>query len=286
MDSQWVPVSGSRMRLQLGGSGPALVLVHGIASSAFAWRFNYAEFAREFRVIIPDLLSVELEKTGKTLDCSLAATATRLGEALDHAGIDAADIVGSSYGGSVVLKLAADRPEKFRRMVLVSPASPFARRYEGRVKFFASTVGRLVSAIFPSLPDRFWQYGIGRMYANRALMDVGTGAGYARPLRLKGSIRHIGACLSTFAADLEALGPQLAAISSIPSLLIWGDQDNVVEIESAAKLQKALGSELAVLKGVGHLPYEEAPSQFNSVLLDYLRKPFSPRRHGVHGEKP
>ncbi len=286
MDSLWVPVSGSRMRLQVGGSGPALVLVHGIASSAFAWRFNYAQLAREFRVIIPDLLSVESKNAEKRLDCSLAGTAARLGEALDHAGIDAADIVGSSYGGSVVLKLAADRPEKFRRMVLVSPANPFARRYEARVKFFASTLGELVSAVLPSLPDRFWQYGIGRMYANRSLMGAGTGAGYARPLRIKGSIRHIGACLSTFAADLEALGPQLAAISPIPSLLIWGDQDNVVEIESAAKLQKAIGSELTVLKGVGHLPYEEAPLQFNSVVLDYLPKPFSPLRHGVHGEKP
>jgi pimeloyl-ACP methyl ester carboxylesterase len=124
------------------------------------------------------------------------------------------------------------------------------------------------------------------MYAERSRMHHETGAGYARPLRLKGSIGQIGDALKTFAADLDALGPQLSAISQIPSLLIWGDRDNVVELESAHQLQKALRSELAVLKGVGHLPYEEAPQQFNSILLDYLRKPISPRRLGVHGEEP
>jgi pimeloyl-ACP methyl ester carboxylesterase len=97
-------------------------------------------------------------------------------------------------------------------------------------------------------------------------------------------MRQIGACLNTFAADLQALSPQLATIARIPSLLIWGDRDNVVELESAAKLQKALGSELAILRGVGHLPYEETPEQFNSLLSDYLRKAFSPRSHGAHGE--
>jgi pimeloyl-ACP methyl ester carboxylesterase len=284
MQAQWVPVTGSRMRLQVAGSGPPLVLVHGIAASAFSWRFNYAALAREFRVIIPDLLSVGSEKNGKNLDHSLRAMAIRLGEALDCAGIDAAAIAGSSYGGSVVMQLAALRPEKFRQMVLIAPANPFARHYDARVKFFASRAGRLASSAFALLPDPFWQYGIGRMYADRSRMHRETGAGYARALRLKGSMRQIGASLRTFAADLEALGPQVPAMARISSLLIWGDCDNVVELESAEKLQKVLGSELAILKGVGHLPYEEAPEQFNSLLSDYLRKAFSRRSHGAHGE--
>jgi pimeloyl-ACP methyl ester carboxylesterase len=286
MQAQWVPVTGSRMRLQVAGSGPPLVLVHGIAASAFSWRFNYAALVREFRVIIPDLLSVGCENNGKILDHSLAGTAIRLSDALEYLGIEAAAIVGSSYGGSVVMKLAAMRPEKLHRIVLVAPANPFARRYEARVKFFSSRPGKLLSAVFAHLPDQFWQYGIGRMYADRARMDRATGGGYARALRVAGAMRQIGACLNTFAADLQALSPQLATIARIPSLLIWGDRDNVVEPEAATKLQKALGSELAILKGVGHLPYEEAPEQFNSLLSEYLQKAFSPRSHGGHGENP
>jgi pimeloyl-ACP methyl ester carboxylesterase len=91
-------------------------------------------------------------------------------------------------------------------------------------------------------------------------------------------MRQIGVCLNTFGDDVEALRSDFSAMARIPSLLIWGDRDNVVELESAAKLQKALGSELAILKGVGHLPYEEAPEQFNSLLSEYLQKAFLPKR--------
>jgi pimeloyl-ACP methyl ester carboxylesterase len=284
MQAQWVPVTGSRMRLQVAGSGPPLVLVHGIAASAFSWRFNYAALVREFRVIIPDLLSVGCENNGKPIDHSLSGTAIRLSDALEHLGIEAAAIVGSSHGGSVVMKLAAMRPEKLHRIVLVAPANPFARRYEARVKFFSSRPGKLLSAVFTYLPDHFWQYGIGRMYADRSRMGRETGAGYALPLRVAGAMRQIGACLNTFGDDVEALRSDFSAMARIPSLLIWGDRDNVVELESATKLQKALGSELAILKSVGHLPYEEAPEQFNSLLSEYLQKAFSPRSHGGHGE--
>jgi pimeloyl-ACP methyl ester carboxylesterase len=88
-------------------------------------------------------------------------------------------------------------------------------------------------------------------------------------------IPHIVSSLKTLMADVEALRPKLAAISRIPTLLIWGDRDPVVELESGRRLQQALAAEMEVMTGVGHLPYEESPAEFNRIVLAYLRKPFA-----------
>jgi pimeloyl-ACP methyl ester carboxylesterase len=85
-------------------------------------------------------------------------------------------------------------------------------------------------------------------------------------------IPHIVSSLRTLTADIDALRPKLAAISRIPTLLIWGDRDPVVELESGHRLQQALAAEMEVMTGVGHLPYEEDPSEFNRIVRQYLRK--------------
>jgi pimeloyl-ACP methyl ester carboxylesterase len=56
-------------------------------------------------------------------------------------------------------------------------------------------------------------------------------------------------------------------------VLVWGDRDPVVELESGHRLQQALAAEMEVMRGVGHLPYEENPTEFNRIVRHYLRKP-------------
>lgn len=268
----WADIAGARMRYLAGGSGPALLLVHGVAASSFSWRLNFAELAREFRVYVPDLANLGYSVRVPGLDASLSATAQRLVAFMDVAGLSSADIVGSSYGGSVVMQMAALAPSRLRRMVLVSPANPFAAHYEQVLKFYLSFAGGLFMRCVPFLPGRAWDYGIGRMYADTTRIAAGTGIGYARPLRLRGTGQFILAILKTLASDIEALREKLPVISTVPTLLIWGDSDRVVEISSGLKLKQALGAEMAVLDGVGHLPYEETPEKFNAALLGYLRE--------------
>jgi len=271
MEELWAPVSGGRLRYLVGGHGSPLLLVHGIAASSFSFRFNCAELMREFRVFVPDLMNVGYSERIAGLDGSLEATAARLVEFLEHVGLERTNILGSSYGGSVALKLAAMAPERFERLLLVSPANPFAQQYQPVLKFYLSSVGRIFIRLAPFTPGRIWDYGVGRMYADSRDMAPGTGLGYARPLRVKGTIRYLLSCLETFNEDIEALRDQLAAIAKIPILLIWGDRDPVVEIQSGYQLQKALGARMAVMRGTGHLPYEEAPQEFNRILFEYLR---------------
>ena len=127
--------------------------------------------------------------------------------------------------------------------------------------------------LVPFLPGTLWDYGIGRMYGDPERMPRGTGIGHARPLRIPGTMPFLLSSIKTFSEDIEDLRPKLPAIARIPTLLIWGDRDPVVEFRSAHRLQQALRADLVVLPGVGHLPYEESPAEFNRTLLEYLLQP-------------
>jgi len=271
MEECWTNVSDGHLRYLVGGAGPSLVLVHGIAASSFSFRFNCTELMSEFRVFVPDLMYVESVPRKTGLDGSLRAASARLSDFLQTVGAERVHALASSHGGSVVLKLAAIEPERFERLVLVSPANPFARHYQAVVRFYLSPVGRIFLRLGPFTPGRVWDYGIGRMYANPGGMATGTGIGYARPLRAKGTTHYLLSCLKTFHQDIERLRDQLPEAARIPTLLIWGDRDPVVEIESGYRLQKELGAEMIVMRGIGHLPYEEAPQEFNRIVLEYLR---------------
>jgi pimeloyl-ACP methyl ester carboxylesterase len=281
MEERWAQVSGGRLRYLVGGTGPPLVLVHGIAASSFSFRLSCERLMRRSRIFVPDLMNVGYSDRIPGLAGSLHAVAARMVEFLDQVELKQADILGSSHGGSVVMELGALALERFRRMVLVSPANPFAARYETIIRFYLSAVGGLFVRACPFMPGWMWDYGIGRMYANPSRMPPGTGIGYARPLRQPGTIPYILECLKTFGDDIEALLPKLPRIAKVPTLIIWGDRDPVVEIQSGYRLQQALGAEMAVIAGAGHLPYEETPVEFDRILLDYLQMPVrSPRPAG------
>jgi len=270
MEERWATLSGVRLRYLVGGSGPPLILVHGIAASSFSFRLNCADLMRNFRLFVPDLMSIVSAQRKMDMNGSLQGIAKRLAELLDHAGLKHANFLGSSHGGAVLLNLAALARERFEKLVLVSPANPFAGHYKATVGFYLSAPGRIFARLAPFAPARIWDYGIGRMYADPYGMAAGTGAGYARPLRLRGTIPYLLSCLETFNDDLENLREHLATISRIPTLLIWGDRDPVVEIQSGYELQRALAAKMVAMRGVGHLPYEEAPQEFNRIVREYL----------------
>jgi pimeloyl-ACP methyl ester carboxylesterase len=238
---------------------------------------------KHFRVFVPDLMNVGYSDRISGLDGCLHANAIRMLEFLDQAGIETADILGSSHGGATVMALATLAPTRFCRMILVSPANPFANRYDRVLKFYLSKAGGTFMRLVPFLPGRLWDYGIGRMYGDPTCMTHGTGIGHALPLRIRGTMPYLLSSLKTFTDDIEGLRSKLPAIARIPTLLIWGDKDPVVEFKSAYPLQQALGADLIVLPGLGHLPYEESPAEFNRALLDYLRTPEFPAAANLAG---
>lgn len=271
MSEDWASVDGLRLRYLAGGSGPPLLLVHGIAGFSFSWRKNFPDLVNHFRVLAPDLPGVGYSERSDKMDVSIPGMARTLFRFLDVVQINSAHIVGSSHGGAVVMEMAAQQPERIRSMVLVAPVNPYAEKYRGRIRFMSSSIGQLFMKLAPWTAIPLQRYAIGRMYGDRKKMPTGTAEGYCKPLRIAGTIPHLLRCFQTWPDDVRKLESKFSLLRDIPTLFIWGDQDGAVELESGEKLRRHFhDAQLVVLSNTGHLPYEEAPEEFNTALITFL----------------
>jgi len=90
---------------------------------------------------------------------------------------------------------------------------------------------------------------------------------------------HALSIVRTWTADLGELEETLPRLASIPTLLMWGSKDSAVYASSAMRLAKYFPtSKTIIFPGIGHLPYEECPEEFNRLLIEFLMSDAAPGR--------
>lgn len=271
-----VNVLGARMHYLHAGSGRPMVLIHGLVGSSSNWRRNISVLAQEASVYAIDQLNMGESQRIHGLDASLVATADRVAAFMDAVNIAQADLVGHSHGGAVALMLAARHPERVRSLILFAPANPFSKLDRVLVRLYSTPLGRVAALTAPHLPIRLQRFALGRMYGNPARIADGCLQGYTDGLRVPGTIRHILTIVRGWFSNMAALKAMLPRVASVPTLLIWGDRDRAVEPHSAMQLQRVLwNSELHILRGAGHIVFEEMPEESNRMMLDWLHRDFA-----------
>lgn len=262
-------VDGVLTRVLAAGSGPDhLVLVHGVGARADRWARNLdAPAAAGWQVHAFDLPGHGLAQKGPGPDYSVPGYARFLEGFLDAVGADSAALVGTSLGGHVAATLACERPERVRALVLVGSIglAPWGaeRRAASRTRLRDASrqgIARKLEVVVhdPGLVTGEW-------LEEEYLVNNSPGA--------EASF----AAISDYVADRiddDLIGPRLAAMAAAdrpPTLLIWGEQERAVPLETGRRAHAMLdGSELAVISGASHAPYFEKADEFNRVLLDFL----------------
>src|SRR5258707_3940098 len=116
IEDHWITLDGARMRYLRSGSGPALLLLHGLLGYSFSWRYTIPVLAKQATVHAVDMLGVGFSDRPANLDCCLHAAAERLLLFLDSVSVESCDLLGTSYGGAVAMMAAALAPDRFRRL--------------------------------------------------------------------------------------------------------------------------------------------------------------------------
>jgi pimeloyl-ACP methyl ester carboxylesterase len=262
---------GLQMRFWRTGSGPALVLVHGLLGYSFSWRGVIPLLAAQSEVFAPDMPGAGFSECRAGLDFRLSGAARRLLAFLDVAGIDSCDLVGSSYGGSTAVILAGLLSSRIRSLVLVSPANPWSKI--GR-KRLAMLKNPLIASLFPTSARAsrpLHKCFVRRMWGDPELVTKETLDGYIRPLIRPGVFEHAVKIVQTWHDDMREFESTLPRIVGIPTLLVWGSKDRVVELRSAEIMAQRLPSaRIAIMKGAGHLPYEENPEEFSRIVREFF----------------
>ncbi|QHN05431.1 alpha/beta fold hydrolase [Granulicella sp. WH15] len=264
-------VEGMRVHYRRAGSGPALLLVHGLVGSAGNWNQNIDFLSKSATVYAVDLFNMGESERVPGLDASLEATADRLADCMDALGLADADVAGHSHGGAIVMMLAARHPERVRRLVLFAPANPFCDLGKQLISFYRTPVGGWFARRIPSLPRKLHATALSRMYGDPNRVAEGALEGYTNWLDAT-MVEHVLRIVRGWGEDMSSLLRVLDAVAVIPTLLIWGDRDRAVGLASAQRLRELLPeARLMVLPGVGHLPFAEQPEICNPAVRDWLR---------------
>ena len=248
------------------GSGPPVMLIHGSGPGVTAWanwRLNIPALSQRFRVIAADCVGFGYTERPDGIAYNRQNWLHHLLGVLDALGIDRADIVGNSFGGSMALALATEHPDRVRRLVLMGSTG---------VEF----------SLTPGL-DAVWGYqpSVENM---RALLDVFA---YDRrlvsdelaELRFKAASRPgiSEAFAAMFPAPrqrwITALATDEALIAQIahPTLIVHGREDKVIPAADAERLFRLIpNAELHMLGHSGHWTQIEHKDRFNLLVTDFL----------------
>jgi pimeloyl-ACP methyl ester carboxylesterase len=272
----WVNLDGARLRYLRGGSGPPLILLHGLLGYSFSWRFTIPALAPHATVYAPDMIGAGFSDRPTGIDHTMRATAQRMLRWIGRLGVSSFDLLGTSHGGAVAMMMAAEslqddsRPQ-VRRLVLVAPVNPFSPHGRHLAPFIGSNLGSAWFRLFIPQMRVFYPYWHARMYGDRSRIPPDSFAGYLAPLAKPGLFEHALGIVRTWTEDLEELESILPMLASVPALLIWGSKDPAVYASSADRLEKYFPhSRTVIFPGVGHLPYEECPEEFNRELIEFL----------------
>ena len=274
MEPKTISLHGRAVSYAARGSGPVLLLIHGMGGRYQNWQPVMELLARHHTVVAPDLPGHGASEPGAG-DYSLGAHAAVLRDLLLALGHDRATLVGHSLGGGLAMQLAYQYPELAERLVLVSsgglgPEVSLILRAAALpgadllVKATARSAGKASSTLTRGL-------GLVGLRPTEDVAEVVRG--YAS---LADSDRR-SAFLATLRSVISARGQRVDAsdrlylTTGIPVLIVWGARDPIIPVRHGERAHQAIaGSRLEIFEGVGHLPQLEAPAQFVTALERFL----------------
>ena len=160
---------------------------------------------------------------------------------------------------------------RLRRLVLVCPVNPYSPHGKWLAPFFGTGLGAALFRIGTKNMPILFPYFHSRLYADRKGIPTGSLEGYIAPTATPGLFEHGLSIVRTWTADLRELEALLPKLAPIPTLLMWGDKDPAVYVSSMEPLARHFADvQKIVFPGVGHLPYEECPREFNRALIRFL----------------
>ena len=272
---QYRTIHGYRRAFVYTGSGPALLLIHGIGDSSDTWREIIPLLARDHTVIAPDLLGHGRSDKPRA-DYSVAAYANAMRDLISVLGIERVTVIGHSLGGGVAMQFAYQYPERCQRLVLVS---------SGGVSRDVHPMLRLASVPSADVVLPLLAWPVTRI-ATRALFtlleslatDLGRDADdLLRVFEALPDAPARTAFVRTLRAVVDRRGQVITMLDrcyltrGMPTLLIWGTRDAVIPYQHARLAHAAMpGSRLDTFEEAGHFPHHSDPPRFESALRDFL----------------
>jgi pimeloyl-ACP methyl ester carboxylesterase len=270
-------IHGYRRAFRIAGSGPALLLIHGIGDNSTTWSTVQSKLAQRFTVIAPDLLG-HGQSDKPRADYSIAAYANGMRDLLGVLDIEKVTVVGHSLGGGVAMQFAYQFPQMVDRLILIG-AGGVTKDVNIALRVASLPLGGEALALLrlPFVLPAMQAVGrlagglVGTTAVGRDLPDV------LRILRDLPEPTASAAFTRTLRAVVDWRGQVVTMLDrcylteSVPVQLIWGEQDVVIPVSHALMAHSAMpGSQLEIFKKSGHFPFHDDPDRFVEVVERFI----------------
>jgi pimeloyl-ACP methyl ester carboxylesterase len=271
-----VDLHGHRAVYRAVGSGPPVVLIHGMVNSSRHWREVALRLAHRHMVIAPDLIGHGDSATPRG-DYSLGAHAAAIRDLLVAIGVHRATFVGHSLGGGVAMQFFWQFPERVERLALVSsgglgPDVSFALRIAalpGAASLLWAGAHPRVLDVLMRLADRFERRG-----SAEPAVQVRAVVRALRPLERSAGRK---AFLETLRSVIDARGQRVSAsdrlylLGPVPTLIAWGDRDRTIPVEHGiAATERIPNARFETIPGAAHFPHLERPEALAATLERFI----------------
>jgi pimeloyl-ACP methyl ester carboxylesterase len=244
---------------------PALLLLHGFGSSLQAWDDWSLKLEQKYRLIRLDLPGFGLTGASPANDYSEEKDLAILTHFVDKLGLEKFSVVGHSMGGKMAWSLAASQPERVQALVLMAPDGFPETKDIGTKPYEVPAIMGLIKFV---LPKYLVRKSIEPAFLDADALNDALVNRYFDMLRAPG-VR--GAILErsnqTIYTDPV---PRLKAIKA-PTLLIWGEKDQMIPSTNAQSYANVLSNSTTVLiPKLGHLLQEEQPEKGLAAVMQFL----------------
>ena len=270
LEERFADVKGVRMRYFLGGSGPPLILVHGLGGAASNWTELAPALAERHRLLVPNLPG-HGGSTALPGVSGLEPFADRVGIVAERERMLPAPVVGHSLGGVIVLRLALRRPADVQAIVLAGSAG---------LSIGSVWLRQLLTAFTTIRPGRLAARYRGSVRRSGLLRRLVFGfVSVADPVGmtdeaiegfLAAQLLHTDVDSAWQALRVDDPRRELEAVRC-PVLVLWGSEDVQLPLDDAFEYTRRLHARLRVIPGCGHLLIGERPDVCADAIEDFLR---------------
>jgi 2-hydroxy-6-oxonona-2,4-dienedioate hydrolase len=252
-------VYGAKIHYLEAGSGPPVILLHGLGGDGSNWAPTIAPLAAKFRVLVPD--QIGFGRSDKPLlNYRVGTLVDFLDGFMKQVGIERASLVGNSLGGFAAAAYALAHPEKVDRLVLVDAAGfSLPKDFDPRT----------LNALNPSTREQVKTILSMVFYNKQFTSDAAVDLMLARHVAA-GDGYTVQRFIDSIARGEDVLDGRLGGIKQ-PTLIVWGREDQLTPMWGAERFKKEIaGSELVIFDKCGHVPQLEKAVEFNGAVMKFL----------------
>lgn len=282
--TRFVTIHGHRRAYKMAGSGPVVLLLHGLGCDSRTWLPVMGQLATTFTVIAPDLLG-HGESDKPQGDYSLGGYANAMRDLLTYLGVDRVTVVGHSFGGGVAMQFAYQFPERTERICLIAPGG-LGAEVTPMIRLLTVPGAGVVLGAFSIAPAR--------PVVRTALRALSwTGLPYTQDLdevadvytllcdpRARSAVRHVTSHVVDWRGQVVTMNDRAYLAQLLPLCIVWGDRDRVIPARQAfGPSTRAGDAEVHLFEGSGHFPHKDDPDRFAQILTTFVQTREPARYH-------